>query len=118
MRPTALKCRSAGGRVSSERAAMASQRQASKIHMTRYTPARATKAGAFNHQCLGASAGELITLWTLAISRRLNIRAVAGIVVPYPTLSEAGKRAAMTYFTPGLTSPWVRRILGFLRRLG
>jgi pyruvate/2-oxoglutarate dehydrogenase complex dihydrolipoamide dehydrogenase (E3) component len=67
---------------------------------------------------VGASAGELITLWTLAISRRLNIRAVAGIVVPYPTLAEAGKRAAMTYFTPDLTSPWVRRIIGFLRRLG
>ena len=67
---------------------------------------------------VGASAGELITPWTLAISRGLNIRAVAGIVVPYPTLSEAGKRAAMTYFTPGLTSPWVRRIIGFLRRLG
>ena len=38
--------------------------------------------------------------WTLAISQRLNIRAFAGIVVPYPTLAEIGKRAAITYFTP------------------
>jgi pyruvate/2-oxoglutarate dehydrogenase complex dihydrolipoamide dehydrogenase (E3) component len=67
---------------------------------------------------VGASAGELITAWTLAISRRLNIRAFAGIVVPYPTLAEIGKRAAITYFTPSLTSPWVRRIISFLRHFG
>ena len=67
---------------------------------------------------VGASAGELITAWTLAISQGLNIRAVAGIVVPYPTFAEIGKRAAMTYFTPSLTSPWVRRIIGLLRRFG
>ena len=67
---------------------------------------------------VGAAAGELITTWTLAISRRLNIRAIAGIVVPYPTLAEVGKRAAITYFTPSLTSPWVRRIIAVLRRLG
>ena len=67
---------------------------------------------------VGAAAGELITAWTLAISQRLNIRAFAGIVVPYPTLSEIGKRAAISFFTPRLSSPWVRRILGWLRRLG
>jgi pyruvate/2-oxoglutarate dehydrogenase complex dihydrolipoamide dehydrogenase (E3) component len=67
---------------------------------------------------VGACAGELITAWTLAINQRLNIRAFAGIVVPYPTLSEIGKRAAITFYTPRLSSPWVRRILGFLRRLG
>jgi pyruvate/2-oxoglutarate dehydrogenase complex dihydrolipoamide dehydrogenase (E3) component len=67
---------------------------------------------------VGASAGELITAWTLAISQGLNIRAFAGIVVPYPTLSEIGKRAAITFFAPRLTSPWVRRILGFLQRFG
>jgi pyruvate/2-oxoglutarate dehydrogenase complex dihydrolipoamide dehydrogenase (E3) component len=67
---------------------------------------------------VGAGAGELITAWTLAISRRLNIRAFAGIIVPYPTLAEIGKRAAITYFTPGLTSNWVRRIITWLRRFG
>ena len=65
---------------------------------------------------VGASAGELITAWTLAISQRLNIRAFAGIVVPYPTLSEIGKRAAISFYTPRLSSPWVRRILGWLQR--
>jgi pyruvate/2-oxoglutarate dehydrogenase complex dihydrolipoamide dehydrogenase (E3) component len=67
---------------------------------------------------VGAAAGELITAWTLAISEGLNIRAFAGIIVPYPTLAEIGKRAAMTYFTSGLTNSWVRRIIGLLRRFG
>jgi len=67
---------------------------------------------------VGASAGELITAWTLAINQKLNIRVFAGIVVPYPTLSEVGKRAAISFFAPRLSSPWVRRILGFLQRFG
>jgi pyruvate/2-oxoglutarate dehydrogenase complex dihydrolipoamide dehydrogenase (E3) component len=67
---------------------------------------------------VGAAAGELITAWTLAISEGLNIRAFAGIIVPYPTLAEIGKRAAITYFTGGLTNSWVRRIIGLLRRFG
>ncbi len=67
---------------------------------------------------VGASAGELITAWTLAISQGLNIRVFAGIVVPYPTLSEIGKRAAISFFTPRLSSPWVRRILGWSAAAG
>jgi pyruvate/2-oxoglutarate dehydrogenase complex dihydrolipoamide dehydrogenase (E3) component len=67
---------------------------------------------------VGAAAGELITTWTLAIDRGLNIRALAGMIVPYPTLAEIGKRAAITYFLPSVTSVWVRRIIPLLRRLG
>ena len=67
---------------------------------------------------VGAQAGELITTWTLAISQGLNIRAFTGIVVPYPTLSEIGKRAAIDFFTPSLTSPLLRRIITWLRILG
>jgi pyruvate/2-oxoglutarate dehydrogenase complex dihydrolipoamide dehydrogenase (E3) component len=67
---------------------------------------------------VGAAAGEMITTWTLAISRRLNIRALAGIIVPYPTLSEVGKRAAITYFMPRLRSIWLRHIVVWLRRFG
>jgi pyruvate/2-oxoglutarate dehydrogenase complex dihydrolipoamide dehydrogenase (E3) component len=67
---------------------------------------------------VGAGAGELITTWTLAISRGLPVRALAGIIVPYPTLAEIGKRAAITYFTPSLTNFWVRRIIALLRRFG
>jgi pyruvate/2-oxoglutarate dehydrogenase complex dihydrolipoamide dehydrogenase (E3) component len=67
---------------------------------------------------VGAAAGELITTWTLALNRGLNIGAFTGIVMPYPTLAEIGKRAAITYFTPSLASNWVRRIIVWLRRFG
>jgi pyruvate/2-oxoglutarate dehydrogenase complex dihydrolipoamide dehydrogenase (E3) component len=67
---------------------------------------------------VGAHAGETITAWTLAVSERLNIRVFASLVVPYPTYAEVGKRAAIGYFTHGLTTPRTRRIMGWLRRSG
>jgi hypothetical protein len=67
---------------------------------------------------VGAGAGELIVPWTLGVTRKLNIRAFAGTIIPYPTLAEVGKRAAMTYFTPVLTSRFVQRMILLLRRLG
>jgi pyruvate/2-oxoglutarate dehydrogenase complex dihydrolipoamide dehydrogenase (E3) component len=67
---------------------------------------------------VGRNAGELIASWGLAIGRRLNIRAFAGTVVAYPTLAEIGKRAAIMQFAAGLTSPMVKRIISWLRRLG
>lgn len=67
---------------------------------------------------VGAQAGELLTPWTLAVTQRLNIRHMAGIVVPYPTLSEIGKRAAMSYFAASLSNPRLRRLITFLRRFG
>jgi pyruvate/2-oxoglutarate dehydrogenase complex dihydrolipoamide dehydrogenase (E3) component len=67
---------------------------------------------------VGAGAGELIATWALARTNRLNIRAIAGTVVPYPTFGEIGKRAAISYFVPRLTSIFVRRIIGLLRRFG
>jgi hypothetical protein len=41
-----------------------------------------------------------------------------GIVVLCPTICAVGKRAAFAYFILGLTSPFVRRIIGWLRRMG
>jgi len=67
---------------------------------------------------IGAHAGELISTWALAIQQQLNIRAVAELIVPYPTLAEVGKRAALGFFTPKLTQPLLRRIIPFLRRFG
>jgi pyruvate/2-oxoglutarate dehydrogenase complex dihydrolipoamide dehydrogenase (E3) component len=67
---------------------------------------------------VGRDAGESIATWSLAVGQRLNIRAIAGTVVPYPTLAEIGKRAAITHFTAGLTRPAVRRIIRWLRRFG
>jgi pyruvate/2-oxoglutarate dehydrogenase complex dihydrolipoamide dehydrogenase (E3) component len=67
---------------------------------------------------VGAEAGELITTWSLAIAQRLKIRAMTELVMPYPTLSEVGKRAAIEFFVPSLTSPWLRRIIAMLRMFG
>jgi len=67
---------------------------------------------------VGAHAGELIVPWTLAVSQGLNIRAFAEVVMPYPTLAEIGKRAAVTYFSGSLTKPFVQRIIRALRRFG
>jgi pyruvate/2-oxoglutarate dehydrogenase complex dihydrolipoamide dehydrogenase (E3) component len=77
-----------------------------------------TRGNILGATIVGAQAGELIAPWTLAISRGLNIRAMAGLVVPYPTLSEVEKRAAGSYFTSSLTSPLLRCIIGILRRFG
>ena len=67
---------------------------------------------------VGAQAGENIALWALALGQRLPIAAMAGLIAPYPTYAEVGKRAAITYFMRGLTSARVRRIIGWLRRFG
>jgi pyruvate/2-oxoglutarate dehydrogenase complex dihydrolipoamide dehydrogenase (E3) component len=65
----------------------------------------------------GSRASESINAWTLAINQKLNIRALAGLVVPYPSYAEVGKRAAISFFRSGLTTPRTRRIMGWLRRL-
>ena len=67
---------------------------------------------------VGPHAGELLQIWCLAIARKLKIGAVAGVILPYPTLSEAGKRAAGSFFTPRLFSERVGRITRLLARLG
>ena len=67
---------------------------------------------------LGAQAGELIQLWVLAIDQRLNIKALAGMIAPYPTLGEISKRAAGSFFTPKLFSERTRRLVRLLLRFG
>ena len=84
-------------------------------HIKVITSARGRILGA---TIVGANAGELIATWALAVSKRLNVRTLAGMVIPYPTFAEVGKRAAMTYFLPGARSPMVRRVIAFLRRFG
>ena len=77
-----------------------------------------TKGKILGVTIVGAQAGELVTAWTLAVAQGLNIRAFTGVVMPYPTLSEIGKRAAIDYYTPSLTSPLLRRIIVWLRIFG
>ncbi len=67
---------------------------------------------------LGAQAGELIQPWILAISRRIGLSAMAGMIVPYPTLGEASKRAAAGFYTQKLFSERTNRLVRLLLRLG
>ena len=66
---------------------------------------------------LAPRAGEMAGLYGLMIGRKLPLSALAGMVLPYPTLSEAGKRAAGDYYTPKLLSPSTKRLIGWLKRL-
>jgi pyruvate/2-oxoglutarate dehydrogenase complex dihydrolipoamide dehydrogenase (E3) component len=66
---------------------------------------------------VGPQAGELIGLWALAISARLKMAAIAGMVAPYPTLGEVSKRAAGAYFSPKLfDNPALQRLVRFVQR--
>lgn len=56
-------------------------------------------------------AGEMIGFWGLAIAGRIPLSAVAGMIIPYPTMSEISKRAAGTYFKPKLFSPISRMLV-------
>jgi pyruvate/2-oxoglutarate dehydrogenase complex dihydrolipoamide dehydrogenase (E3) component len=67
---------------------------------------------------VGPSAGEMIHFWTLAVSQGMKIGAVAGMIAPYPTLAEIGKRAAGNYFLPKLFGPGTKRLVRFLARFG
>lgn len=66
----------------------------------------------------GHNAGELIQMWSLAMQKGIDIKAMASFTSPYPTLSEINKRAAVLHFIPKLTSPLPRRIIGWLAKLG
>ena len=67
---------------------------------------------------VGSHAGELLHSWVLAISQRLKIGAMASMIAPYPTMGEANKRAAGTFYTPSLFSDRTRRVVRLLSRLG
>ncbi len=67
---------------------------------------------------VGPNAGDLIAMWTLAVTQKLKVSAIAGMVLPYPTLGEAGKRAAITYYAGVTEKPLVRKLIGFLKIFG
>lgn len=65
----------------------------------------------------GPQAGELIGLWALAIASNLRLGAIAGMVLPYPTLGEVSKRSAGAYFSPKLfDNPMLKRGVRLVQR--
>ncbi|MCC7427568.1 MAG: FAD-dependent oxidoreductase [Alphaproteobacteria bacterium] len=67
---------------------------------------------------LGPRAGEMINAWSLAIVARVKLATLAGMVVPYPTFAEVGKRAAGQFFVSRLFSERTKGLVRFLRRFG
>lgn len=66
---------------------------------------------------VGPQAGELIGLWALAISAKLKISTIAGMIAPYPTLGEISKRAAGAYFSPKLfDNPRLKQIVRLVQQ--
>jgi pyruvate/2-oxoglutarate dehydrogenase complex dihydrolipoamide dehydrogenase (E3) component len=63
-------------------------------------------------------AGDLIVPWALASAKGLKVQDLAGLVFPYPTLSEVSKRAAVEFLRPSAQNPWLRRLIGVARRFG
>lgn len=66
---------------------------------------------------LAPAAGEMIGLWCLAVRRKLNLRAITDLMLPYPTLGEIGKAAASRYYQATLFGERTKRIVGALQWL-
>lgn len=66
---------------------------------------------------LAPDAGEMAPMIALLIGRRHGLRALADLVVPYPTRAEALKRAAGTFYAPKLFAAGPRRLARLLARL-
>lgn len=67
---------------------------------------------------VGKNAGELIQMWSLALSRNLKIKDMTGWISPYPTFSEINKRAAFRYYAAVASSPMLRKVVSLLAKLG
>lgn len=67
---------------------------------------------------VGAQAGEIIQMWSLAMQKGIPLSAMASIVPPSPTLGEINKMAAENFFLPGAQSHLLRRIIGLLAKIG
>ena len=66
---------------------------------------------------VGYQAGELISLWSLALANDLRMGQIAAMVSPYPTIGELNKCVAGAYFSPGLfENQTVKRVVRFVQR--
>ncbi|MGE7470896.1 dihydrolipoyl dehydrogenase family protein [Bosea sp. NPDC003192] len=76
------------------------------------------KGGILGVVIAGARAAELIVPWGLAIQKRMNVREMAGLIVPSQSLSELSQKTALSFQAPLAAKPGIRRLIGFLRRFG
>ncbi|HTI79012.1 MAG TPA: FAD-dependent oxidoreductase [Acetobacteraceae bacterium] len=115
---TEAEARAAGHRVSvlrwplADNDRAATERDAAGLVKLVVTGRRVIGAG-----ILAPNAGEMIGLWVLAIAQRTRLSALAGMIIPYPTRSEAAKRAAGAFFVAKLFAPRTRALIRLLTRL-
>lgn len=64
------------------------------------------------------SAGEMIGVWSLAISKGLNLDDMSAWIAPYPSLGEVGPKVALQRSGSALGRAVGRRWIRFLTRLG
>ncbi|MFN3288066.1 MAG: FAD-dependent oxidoreductase, partial [Sphingomonadaceae bacterium] len=107
-----------GARVSILRAAFADNDRA----VAERADAGFLKLVRVGHRVVGATivgrhAGDLAPLWGQVVAGRLPLAAVADMVMPYPTRSEAGKWLATEPTLDLLRNPWVRRLVRLVQRL-
>jgi pyruvate/2-oxoglutarate dehydrogenase complex dihydrolipoamide dehydrogenase (E3) component len=68
---------------------------------------------------VGHGAGEIIALWSLAMSAGLGIDAMKTFPAPYPARADIARRAALAFDGPGQApAPPRRGPLALLRRFG
>ncbi len=60
---------------------------------------------------VGAGAGELVPLFTLAISKRMTARDIACIMLPYPVLASAARSAGVTFPDDKSSGPFNRLLV-------
>ena len=59
----------------------------------------------------------MIALWCLAIRRGLTMRAIADLMLPYPTLGEISKAVASESYRATLFSTKVKRVVRVMQWL-
>ncbi len=75
-----------------------------------------TKGKILGGSIVGDGAGEIIHLLSVAMTNNIKISGLAQIISPYPTRSEAVKRAASSWYTETLFSERTRKLAGFLTK--
>lgn len=66
----------------------------------------------------GPKAGEIISMWGLAIAKGMKVSDITSWVAAYPTLSEVGRRAAVEYYKGATDNPTLRKVITFLQKFG
>lgn len=66
---------------------------------------------------LAPHAGEMAGTFGLMIGRKMSLSALANLVLPYPTMAEAAKRAAGDFYTPKLLSTVTKNLVRLINRL-